>query len=243
MHKECNTHIPMQNTKHIFNLNIYIFKYSIFIKDLVSSAAIGRPLVSLGMTSSWLVQLKGLREGTPSSSTLTDLRSESWETHKLNKAKCTWSSIWVRAISWIGTGWRMNGFVSSPMDEDLRILVDKEMRCELAVCTCTPENHFDHIKRSIASRSSGVIVLTFSAVPLWDCTWIPVSSSGTPSTVGVNLEEGHKNHQSAGVPLLWGRTDTVGVVQLKDNETSGWPYCGPNHSLILKESNLYNLLV
>lgn len=53
-------------------------------------------------------------------------------------------------------------------------------------------------------------------------------------TFGVSPEEGHKNNQRAGVPLPWGRTETVRVVQLKEKEGSGEHYYAPNHTLILK---------
>lgn len=45
---------------------------------------------------------------------------------KFDKSSCTWPCIWVRTISRISTGWRMNGFESNPMDEGLRILVDEK---------------------------------------------------------------------------------------------------------------------
>ena len=42
--------------------------------------------------------------------------------------------------------------------------------------------------------------------------------------IGAGPEEGHKNDQRDGTPLLWGKADRVGAVQLGGEKASGRPY-------------------
>lgn len=43
--------------------------------------------------------------------------------------------------------------------------------------------------------------------------------------VGAGPEEGHKNEQRDGEPLLWGKAERVGVVQPGEERAPGRPYC------------------
>jgi len=46
----------------------------------------------------------------------------------------------------------------------------------------------------------------------------------TPRPVGVGPEEGHRNDERAGTPLLWGKAETVGAVQPGEEKALGWLY-------------------
>ena len=47
----------------------------------------------------------------------------------------------------------------------------------------------------------------------WGLTWSTASRCGVLSTVGVCLQEGHKNDQRDGTPLLWGQAERAGAAQ------------------------------
>jgi len=42
----------------------------------------------------------------------------------------------------------------------------------------------------------------------------------------VGPEEGYKNEQRDGIPLLLGKAETVGAVQPGEERAAGTPYCG-----------------
>ena len=44
--------------------------------------------------------------------------------------------------------------------------------------------------------------------------------------VGAGPEEGHKNDQRAGTPLLWGKAERDGVVRSGEEKAPGTTYCG-----------------
>jgi len=44
--------------------------------------------------------------------------------------------------------------------------------------------------------------------------------------VGAGPEEGHRNDQRAGAPLLWGKAERVGADQPEEEKTPGRPYGG-----------------
>jgi len=56
------------------------------------------------------------------------------------------------------------------------------------------------------------------------CPPLEPSAQDRHGPVGVGPEEGHKNNQRAGTPLVWGKAATVGIVQPEKDKALGTPY-------------------
>jgi len=147
---------------------------------------------------------------------------------RFNKAKCK--------VLHLGRGnplyqYRLGdeGIESSPAEKVFRVLVGKKLdvshQCALAAqkANCI----LGCIKRSAASRSREGILLPLCSGetspgvlrPVLEC---PAQEGHGP--VGVEPEEGHKNDQRAGVPLLWGKAERVWAVQPGEEKAVGTPY-------------------
>ena len=98
-------------------------------------------------------------------------------------------------------------------------------------CTLTAQkaNHIlGCIKRSMARRSWEGILSFCPALPWWDLTWSPTSSSGALSTgktwtCCIRSRGGHKNHQTHCTPLLGGKAERVGSGQPGEEKAPGKP--------------------
>jgi len=119
---------------------------------------------------------------------------------------------------------------SSPEEKDLGgVLFDQKLnttqQCALAA---QKANHIlGCIKSSVASRSMEGILSPCSALGrphLESCVqlWSPQHERHGP--VGAGPEEGHKNGQRAGAPLLRRKAETVGAVQPGEEKAPGRPY-------------------
>ena len=60
---------------------------------------------------------------------------------------------------------------------------------------------------------SASLLYSSEASPGVLCPALEPSAQGRHGPVGADPEEGHKNRQRAGTPLLWGKTERVGVIQ------------------------------
>jgi len=115
--------------------------------------------------------------------------------------------------------------------EDSGALVDEKMDMRQQ-CTLRAQkaNHIPGcIKSSVASRArEGILPLCSALVRpyLESCIqlWGPQHRKDM-DLLGVGPEEGHKNHQSAGTPLLRGKAERAGVVQPGEETAPGTPYC------------------
>ncbi|KAK4822099.1 hypothetical protein QYF61_009799 [Mycteria americana] len=124
------------------------------------------------------------------------------------------------------------GIENSREEKDLGVLVDGKLdvsqQCALAA---QKANHIlGCIKRSVASRSRGVILPLYPALarPHLECClqlWSPQHSKDMDLLEWVQ-REGHKNAQRDGTPLLCGKAERVGVVELGGEKAPGRPYCG-----------------
>lgn len=128
---------------------------------------------------------------------------------KIDKSSCTWPCIWVRTISRISTGWRMNGFESNPMDEGLRILVDEKWDMSWQCALAPKKSNFMVLKEAWPAGQgvwSSSPLLCFCETTLGVlCLALGPLTKERHGPVGVS-EKGHKNNQRAGVPLPWGKT-------------------------------------
>ncbi|PKU44129.1 rna-directed dna polymerase from mobile element jockey- hypothetical protein [Limosa lapponica baueri] len=137
-------------------------------------------------------------------------RLEKWacvDHMRLNRAKCRvlywgWGNLWYQYKL------RDERIESSPAKKGLEVLEDEKLdmnwRCALAaqkgngILRCT--------KRSVASRSREVILPIYSTLvrhpPRVLCPALEASAQERHGAVGVGPEEGHKNGQRDGTPVL-----------------------------------------
>ncbi|KAK4816544.1 hypothetical protein QYF61_017745 [Mycteria americana] len=97
---------------------------------------------------------------------------------------------------------------SSPAEKDLGLLVDEKTGHELAMCTCSPESQ---LYPGLHQKKRGQQVEGGDSAPLLHSGETPPgvlhpalepSAQETHGSVGVDPEEGHKNNQWDGTPLL-----------------------------------------
>ena len=110
----------------------------------------------------------------------------------------------------------------------------KELRFWLTESSTWPSNVPLHPRRPTVSWAASQALWPAGrgrwfclSTPLWwDLTWSPAlepSAQERHGPVGAGSEEGHKNHQRAGTPLLQGKAERVGVVQPGEEKAPGRP--------------------
>ncbi|GAB0188286.1 hypothetical protein GRJ2_001293900 [Grus japonensis] len=144
---------------------------------------------------------------------------------KYNKAKCK--------VLHLGQGnhqyqyrLRQERIESSP-EKDLGILIDEkvDMSWQCALAAQKANHILGYIKRSMTSRSREVILpLYFTLVrPLPGVLRPPLGSPAQErhGAGGASPEEGHKNDQKAGTPLLRRRAERIRFVQPGEEKLPG----------------------
>jgi len=128
----------------------------------------------------------------------------------------------------IQAGWRMDW--EQPWQVGLGSVDWQATPHDPAMCTATQKaNHIlGCIKSSMASRSrKGILSLcsTLGRPHLKSCSAaLPPSAQERHGPVGEGPEEGHRNDQGDGTPLLWGKAERVGAVQSVQEKAVGRPY-------------------
>jgi len=114
--------------------------------------------------------------------------------------------------------------------KDLGVLVDEklDMSHQCALTAQKANCILGCIKRSVGSRASELILSLHSALarpqPGVLCPALEPSAQQSHGPIGVGQEEGHKNNQRDGTPLLWGKAERVGVVRPGEEKAPGRPY-------------------
>jgi len=120
---------------------------------------------------------------------------------------------------------------NSPEVKNLGVLVDKKLSItQQCALTAQKANHIQGcIKRSMASRSKEVILPFYSTLvrppPRVLCPALEPSAQERHGPVGTGPEEGHKNDQRDGTPLLSGKAERAGAVQPGEEKALGRPVC------------------
>ncbi|GAB0177004.1 cAMP-dependent protein kinase inhibitor alpha [Grus japonensis] len=124
---------------------------------------------------------------------------------RFNKAKCKVLHL-DQGNLWYQYGLGDEGIESSPAEKDLGVLVDEELdMSRQRVLAAQKANHIlGCIKRSMARRSREVILPLCSGEtpPGVLCSALGPSAQERHGPVGAGPEEGHKNDQKDGTPLL-----------------------------------------
>ena len=176
--------------------------FNIFVNDMDSV-----PLASLLMTPSCVVRSAHCREGMPSGGTLTGLRGgamqTSWSSTRPSARSCTW----VRAIPSINIGWA----ALRRRTEGLRGAGWREAQHDPAMCTHSPEHqpypglHQKQHGQQVQGGESAPLQCSDEIPSEVQCLALEPSAQERHGPVGASPEEGQKNYQRDGTPLLWGK--------------------------------------
>ena len=100
-----------------------------------------------------------------------------------------------------------------------------------AMCTCSPEGH---PYRGLHQKQHGQQVKGGDSAPLLCsgetppgvlCPALQPSALERHGPGGAGREEGHRNDQRAGTPLLWSKVERVGAVHPGEEKALGRPHC------------------
>ncbi|GAB0185184.1 cAMP-dependent protein kinase inhibitor alpha [Grus japonensis] len=100
------------------------------------------------------------------------------------------------------------GIESSPAEKDLRILVDKKIGRDPATCACSPESqlypglHQKKRGQQVKGGDSPFLPCSHGTPPGALCPALGLMVPDRHGPVRAGAEEGHKNDQRAGTPLL-----------------------------------------
>jgi len=103
-----------------------------------------------------------------------------------------------------------------------------EAQYDPAMCACSPGGQPYpglHQKHHGQQVGEGILSLCFGeTLPRVLCPALEPSGQERHGPVEAGPEEGHKNDQRDGTPLLWGKAERVGVVQSGEENSLGRPY-------------------
>ncbi|KAK4832265.1 hypothetical protein QYF61_021664 [Mycteria americana] len=100
------------------------------------------------------------------------------------------------------------------------------------MCACSPESqpysglHRKQCGKQVEGGDSAPLLCSGETPPGVLHPALESSVQERHGPVGVGLEEGHKNDQRDGTPLLCGKAERVGVSQSGEEKAPGTPYCG-----------------
>jgi len=187
---------------------------------------------SLKMTPSWVVWSAHLRDGMPSRRTWTSsgsgLVQTSWGSTRHSAGSCTW----VGASPGINTGWGMKGLRAALPRRTWGTGAWKAGH-EPATCAHNPEGqphlglHQEKCGQQVEGGDSVTLLCSDETSPGVLCPALEPSVQERHGPSGVGPNEGQKNNQRAGAPLLWGKTERVGAVQPGEEKAPGrllWPF-------------------
>ena len=183
--------------------------FPIFINDIAGSSA---PSASLQMTPSWVVRSPHLRDGTPGQAR----EMGPCEPHEVQRGQG--SCTCIEAILGINTGWGMKG---------LRVALLRRTWGYWQMKSWTWANDVrsqpwkptiswvDQKKRGQQGKGGDSVPLLLPGkTPAGIlCPALELLAQERYVPVGAGPEDGHKNYERAGAPLLWGKTERVGAVQ------------------------------
>ncbi|KAJ7396423.1 hypothetical protein BTVI_145404 [Pitangus sulphuratus] len=112
--------------------------------------------------------------------------------------------------------------------KDLEVLMDEKLNMNQQYALTTQKTNciLGHIKRGVASRSVVPLLCHREAPSEVLHPGLGSSAEERHQPIRVDPEEGHKDDQKDGAPLLQRKAERGGVVQHGEKKTSGRPHCG-----------------